>query len=248
METIEDFKSRSARSSNASSVLKYKNIAEELEREDDPQETAARLEAASILTLDGVKQFSIQLDAPLRAEEGEDTNIDDLKVSRLCELHDELLVPQIVVYVRNQAESDKLQAALKRKTKHLSVTSIATDTLDRARDTARLRFQAGFDHLLIVNDDMPNHRGLEFISHEKQTIFIINYSLPKSVPLYSKRIGRRIANYSRKGVVLNLLSFSPSDHDMIDDIKKFYDTEITTVKDTKCLAWKELQYFLHFCP
>jgi hypothetical protein len=63
-----------------------------LERDVDPLEAAARLEAASILSLEGVKQYSIQFDAPLRAEEGEETDIDELKVNRLIELHDELEV------------------------------------------------------------------------------------------------------------------------------------------------------------
>jgi superfamily II DNA/RNA helicase len=152
-----------------------------------------------------------------------------------------------VVYVRNQTDSDKLLSNLKREAKHITVACIDSAMLDRARDTARLRFQAGFDHILIVNDKMPNHRGLEFVSYDKQTIFIINYSLPTSVPLYSKRIGRRIANYSRKGVALNLLSSSPEDHEMVEKIEKFYETSVKNI-NTNPHAWKELRYFLHFCP
>jgi superfamily II DNA/RNA helicase len=243
METLEEL--RSARSSNAGD--NYKDLATQLERDVDPLEAAARLEAASILTLEGVKQFSIVFDAPLKAEEGEVTNLDELKVRRLIELHDELEIPQIVVYVRTQVESDKLKEELKVKGRHITVVSIDSSMLDRARDTARLRFQAGFDNILIVNDEVPNHRGLEFVAYEKQTILIINYSLPFSVPIYSKRIGRRIANSSRKGVAINFLSSSPEDFKMVEKLKSFYDTDM---KNTNAdpHTWKELKYFLHFCP
>jgi superfamily II DNA/RNA helicase len=237
----------SARSSFSNASEKYKDIASQLEREIDPLEAAARLEAASILSLDGVKQFSIEFDAPLRADEGDEDNIDELKVRRLIELHDELEIPQIVVYVPSQKETDKLKADLKEKGKHITVVTIDVGMLDRARDAVRLRFQGGFDNILIVNDSVPNHRGIEFTCFEKQTILVINYSLPHSVPLYSKRIGRRIPNFSRKGVAINFLSSSEKDHEMVRKCESFYNSTVKPL-DNNPLAWKELRYFLRFCP
>lgn len=236
----------SARSSNSNAGEKYKDISSQLERDIDPLEAAARKEAASILSLEGVKQFSIQLDAPLHPDDDEDIKIDDLKVRRLLQLHDEMEVPQIIVYVNNQRDSDKLKSDLEKKGKHVSVVSIDVNMLDRARDSVRSRFQNGFDNILIVNDSVPNHRGIEFILFEKQTIFIINYSLPITVPLYSKRIGRRIPTTSKKGVVVNFLSSSRQDHDMVKKLEAFYHTEIKSTSNPH--AWKELRYFLHFCP
>jgi superfamily II DNA/RNA helicase len=156
-------------------------------------------------------------------------------------------IPQIVVYVRNQGDCDKLKSALKEKGKHISVASIDVTMLDRARDTVRLRFQSGFDNILIVSDSVPNHRGLELVSYDRQTIFIINYSLPTTVALYSKRIGRRILNFSRKGVALNFMSTSPEDYKKVEEIVKFYNTSIKNLNDNPH-GWKELGYFLHFCP
>ena len=243
METIEEL--RSARSSKSGGDP-YKDIAVELKREEDPLDRAARLEAASILSVDGVKQFSITFDAPLIADEGEETNIDDLKVCRLIELHDELRVPQFVVYTRSQTESDKLYESLTEKGKHITVVHLSKGMTDRARDTARLRFQAGFDNILITNDEVPNHRGLELVCYEKQTILVFNYDIPNSIPAFSKRIGRRILNSSRKGVVINMLSSSKRDDDLLKEFENFFHMKVKSL-NANTNALKELEYFLHFC-
>lgn len=214
----------------------------------DPIEAAERLQAASILTLSGVKQYSLTLDALSYTEESGEPSIDDLKVQKLVDLHDILELPQLVVYVRTQRESDKLKSALKLKAKHITVASLDENMTERTRDVKRLKFQSGFDNILLVNDEIPNHRGIELVSFERQTLCVINYSLPFSVPIYSKRIGRRIDNYSRKGVAINLLSTAEEERDMIAKLEEFYSTRVTDIGKNSDDAWKDIKYFLRFCP
>lgn len=223
---------------NASAVEKYKDIAIQIRRDEDPTEVAAREEVAGILSLEGVNQFYITIDST----HGED--IHDVKASGFCKLYDELQMAQVILYCRNQELTDKLKPMLTKKLKNITVVSIDVSMTDREQDKTRLSFQNGYGNVMIINDEIQNHRGLEFACFERQTIVVINFDLPVKVAQYSKRVGRRIINTSRKGVSIILVA--PNELEKLEETKEFYKVNIKDL-NTNALSWKELRYFLQFC-
>ena len=155
------------------------------------------------LTLEGIKQFYVQLDK------------ESWKFDTLCDLYESFTIAQAIIYCNTRRKVDWLTHAM--KDKDFTVSSIHGDMEQATRNSILKEFRAGATRVLITTDLLA--RGIDV----QQVSLVINYDFPTDRENYIHRIGRS-GRYGRKGTAINFIL--DSDKEMMADIEQFYHTTI----------------------
>ena len=156
-----------------------------------------------MLTLQGISQFYI--------------DVQDFrnKFATFCDLYKSISVNQSIVYVNTKRRAEELYDRLKEENFTVSVIHSRMRPFDRTE--IMKQFRGGSIRVLISTDLLS--RGIDV----QQVSVVINYDLPNNNESYLHRIGRS-GRYGRKGLAINFIT--RRDYWKLDEIKKFYDTEI----------------------
>jgi translation initiation factor 4A len=160
------------------------------------------------VTLDGIKQFSVELQK------------EEWKIEALIDIYSQLNINQAMIYCnkRQRVEwlSEKLQA------QGFPVGYIHGEMEVGERKRRMNDFRSGSMRVLISTDLLA--RGIDV----QQVSLVINYELPTNQENYIHRIGRS-GRFGRKGVAINMIG--PEEVEMKSQIEKYYSTKILPLPD-----------------
>lgn len=154
------------------------------------------------ITLDGIKQFYINLD-------------EQFKIDALMDLYKFISIGQAIVYCNKKFKADDLQNILEEN--NFSVSILHGDMLQKEREEIMTKFRSGQTRILITTDILA--RGIDI----QQVSLVINYDMPKYPQTYIHRIGRS-GRFGRKGTAINFVT--KKERNILISIKKMYNTEI----------------------
>lgn len=154
------------------------------------------------VTLDGIKQFYIDVEKPHKLE-------------TLMDLYDSISVAQSVIFVNTKNNADFVAAQLNEKGQ--TVSCIHSDMKKEERDRVMDQFRAGSSRVLVTTDLVA--RGID-IQHVN---IVINFDISDNKENYIHRIGR-CGRYGKKGVAINLVS--TDDRENMRAIESHYKTRI----------------------
>jgi len=155
------------------------------------------------LTLDGIKQFYIEIEK------------EDWKLDTLCDLYETLTITQAIIYCNTRRRVDWLTGQMAKR--DFTVSAMHGEMDQRERDLILREFRSGSSRVLITTDLLA--RGIDV----QQVSLVINYDLPSNRENYIHRIGRS-GRFGRKGVAINFLV--EKDVRYLKDIEQFYHTQI----------------------
>jgi len=155
------------------------------------------------LTLEGIRQFHIELDH------------DNQKIEALADLYSSMSITQSIMYCNSRRRVEDLAKALEDRSFAVSVSHGEMD--QKLRENVMKDFRAGTTRILITTDLLA--RGIDI----QQVSLVINFDLPPNRELYIHRIGRS-GRFGRKGTAINLVS--PRDKPILKDIEEFYNTVV----------------------
>jgi translation initiation factor 4A len=158
---------------------------------------------AEQLTLDGIKQFYINMEKP------------DFKFDTLCDLYSVLTISQCIIYCNNRRGVEDLTVRMQEQ--NFTVSYIHGDMSPNEREITMADFRSGKTRVLISTDLLS--RGIDV----QQVSIVINYDIPIRVDNYLHRIGRS-GRYGRKGIAINFKTFYDSQR--IKSIEQYYNTTI----------------------
>jgi len=163
------------------------------------------------LTLDGIKQFYIDVDTEL------------WKFETFCDIYDIVSVSQTIVYVNTIKRGEELKKQLEEK--HFTVSLIHSDMLINDRIKIMKEFRSGTSRILISTDLLA--RGIDV----QQISIVINYDFPRNKNFkesYLHRIGRS-GRFGKKGIAINLIT--KYDKQGLTELKDFYKTNVEPMPD-----------------
>ncbi|CAE7793398.1 unnamed protein product, partial [Symbiodinium sp. KB8] len=137
------------------------------------------------LTLDGIKQFYVQVQQ------------EAWKLETLCDLYDTLTITQAIIYCNTRRKVDWLTDEMRKRDHAVSATH--GDMEQRERELIMKEFRSGSTRVLITTDLLA--RGIDV----QQVSLVINYDLPTNRENYIHRIGRS-GRFGRKGVAINFVT------------------------------------------
>jgi len=155
------------------------------------------------LTLDGIKQFYIEIEK------------EEWKLDTLCDLYETLTITQAIIYCNTRRRVDWLTGQMAKR--DFTVSAMHGEMDQRERDLILREFRSGSSRVLITTDLLA--RGIDV----QQVSLVINYDLPSNRENYIHRIGRS-GRFGRKGVAINFLT--EKDVRYLKDIEQFYHTQI----------------------
>ncbi|CAD8204803.1 unnamed protein product [Paramecium octaurelia] len=155
------------------------------------------------LTLEGIKQFFIQVDK------------EEWKFETLCDLYETAAITQSVVYCSTKQKCEWL--ANKMLEGKFNVVQIHQGMSQQQRDEIIKDFKQGIQKILIATDILGRCLDIEYVS------LIINYDVPISKELYIFRIGRK-GKFGRKGVAITLIR--QEDFRILNEIEQYYSTQV----------------------
>ena len=155
------------------------------------------------VTLEGIKQYVIQLDK------------EEWKIEALLDIYSQLNINQAMIYCNKRQRVEWLAEKLENQGFPLSFIHGEMEVGERKRRMAS--FRSGDVRVLISTDLLA--RGIDV----QQVSLVINYELPTNKENYIHRIGRS-GRFGRKGVAINLVG--PDENTMLNDIEKHYGTSI----------------------
>lgn len=155
------------------------------------------------LTLDGIKQFYINVD------------YERWKIDTFCDIYDMISISQSIVYVNTKRRADELKDTL--QSKQFTVSVIHSELAPHDRSEIMKQFRNGDTRILISTDLLS--RGIDI----QQVSIVINYDLPTNKECYIHRIGRS-GRFGRKGIAINLVT--NRDFYKIEDLQRCYSTVI----------------------
>ena len=158
---------------------------------------------ADELTLDGIHQFYVAVDA------------EEWKLDTLCDLYETLTITQAVIFCNTRRKVDWLTEKMHER--DFTVSAMHGDMTQQERDVIMREFRTGSSRVLITTDLLA--RGIDV----QQVSLVINYDLPTNRENYIHRIGRG-GRFGRKGVAINFLT--SDDARTLRDIEQFYNTQI----------------------
>jgi translation initiation factor 4A len=158
---------------------------------------------AEQLTLEGIKQFYVNMD---KAE---------YKFDTLCDIYSVITISQCIIYCNNRRGVEELTQRMTEN--NFTVSSIHGDMSPNEREITMADFRGGKTRVLISTDLLS--RGIDV----QQVSIVINYDIPIRVDNYLHRIGRS-GRYGRKGVAINFRTFYDSQR--IKSIEQYYNTKI----------------------
>jgi len=155
------------------------------------------------LTLEGIRQFYIQIDR------------EEWKFDTLCDLYDSVNITQAVIFCNTRRKVEELTRLM--NDKKFTVSCMHSDMDQGERDTIMREFRSGSSRVLISTDLLA--RGIDV----QQVSVVINYDLPSNRENYIHRIGRS-GRFGRKGVAINFAT--ANDVRLIKEIESYYGTQI----------------------
>lgn len=155
------------------------------------------------LTLDGIKQFYINLEKS------------EYKFATLCDIYETCSVNQTMIYCNSRKNVDDLYNELIRN--NFSVAYIHGDMGQSERNQIMEEFRSGTTRVLISTDLLS--RGIDI----QQISLVINYDIPNNIECYIHRIGRS-GRYGRKGSAINFVT--NYDVKKMAEIERYYSTQI----------------------
>ena len=156
------------------------------------------------LTLEGIKQFIVDLD-----------DHESWKFDTLLDIFGMMNITQCIVYVNSIPRAEALRKMLEGK--NCAVAIIHSDMMSSERNSVLSSFRHGKARILISTDLLS--RGIDI----QQLSVVINYDFPRQKDTYIHRIGRS-GRYGRKGVAINLIT--RHDYQNVRMIEQFYDTKL----------------------
>ena len=155
------------------------------------------------LTLEGIKQFYVQLEQYR------------WKFDVLFDIYDTINIAQCIIYVNSKTILQKLYDKLREN--DFPVSYIHGSMEQRDRESNLSDFKNGTTRILLSTDLLS--RGIDI----QQLSLVINFDLPHSKETYIHRIGRS-GRYGRKGVAINFVTME--DIGQMKEIETFYNTKI----------------------
>jgi len=155
------------------------------------------------LTLEGIRQFYIQIDR------------EEWKFDTLCDLYDSVNITQAVIFCNTRRKVEDLTRLMIEK--KFTVSCMHGDMDQTERDVIMREFRSGSSRVLISTDLLA--RGIDV----QQVSVVINYDLPSNRENYIHRIGRS-GRFGRKGVAINFAT--ANDVRLIKEIESYYNTQI----------------------
>ncbi|OMJ75767.1 hypothetical protein SteCoe_25034 [Stentor coeruleus] len=155
------------------------------------------------LSLEGIKQFFVAVE------------LEKWKFDTLCDLYDNLVITQAVIFCNTRAKVDWLTEKMREA--NFTVSRMHGDMPQKERDAIMEDFRSGSSRVLITTDIWG--RGLDV----QQVSLVINYDLPTNREIYIHRIGRS-GRFGRKGVSINFVK--NEDIKMLRDIELYYSIQI----------------------
>jgi superfamily II DNA/RNA helicase len=155
------------------------------------------------LTLDGIKQYSINVEQQ------------KYKFDTLCELYGLLTINQSIIYCNSLKSVEYLTKMLREN--NFMVSYIHGQMQPQDRELTMADFRSGKSRVLVSTDLLS--RGIDI----QQVSVVINYDIPVKVESYLHRIGRS-GRYGRKGVAINFMT--SQDERRVRDIERYYSTII----------------------
>lgn len=153
------------------------------------------------LTLEGIKQYYIQVDR------------EDWKFETLMDLYRTFEVTQCVIFCNSRQKVEMITERLSKA--GYSACGIHSELATR-RDNME-DFKTGKSRMLVTTDLLARGIDVQHIS------LVINYDIPKSNETYIHRIGRS-GRFGRKGIAINF--FTRSDEYRLREIENHYKTVI----------------------
>lgn len=157
------------------------------------------------LTLLGIKQYFITVKK-------------EWKFETLLNLYKGLDIAQAIIFCNTKNSVEELARDM-RNEKHM-VSCIHGELPMNERAKVMNDFRKGATRVLISTD--LTARGIDVY----QVSIVINYDIPKQKETYIHRIGRS-GRFGKKGNAINFVL--PEEKDLLEGIRKFYDTEITVL-------------------
>jgi translation initiation factor 4A len=160
------------------------------------------------VTLDGIKQYYVQLDR------------EEWKLPVLLDLYQQITVNQALIYVNKRQKAEWLA-------KQLSAHGFTLEFIHGEMDVAERKkrmddFRSGMTRVIISTDLLA--RGIDV----QQVSLVINYEMPIQRENYVHRIGRS-GRYGKKGNAINLVY--GDEMNMVKEIETHYSTTIRELPD-----------------
>lgn len=155
------------------------------------------------LTLDGIKQYFVNLDD------------DNMKYETLKDLFSAFSVAQCIIYCNSVRRVSDLYDAMVQDDYPVCQIHSSLDKIERQKNYDL--FRAGDKRVMISSN--VTARGIDI----QQVSTVINFDIPKCSSTYLHRIGRS-GRWGRKGVAINFIT--RRDYRQLKDIESFYQTEI----------------------
>jgi len=160
------------------------------------------------VTLDGIKQYYIQLDR------------EDWKLPTFLDLYQQITVNQALIYVNKRQKAEWLA-------KQLAAQGFSLEFIHGEMDVAERKkrmddFRSGQTRVMISTDLLA--RGIDV----QQVSLVINYEMPIQRENYVHRIGRS-GRYGKKGAAINLVF--GDEMNAVKDIMEHYSTVINELPD-----------------
>lgn len=155
------------------------------------------------LTLDGIKQYFVNLDD------------DNMKYETLKDLFSAFSVAQCIIYCNSVRRVSDLYDAMVQDDYPVCQIHSSLDKIERQKNYDL--FRAGDKRVMISSN--VTARGIDI----QQVSTVINFDIPKCSSTYLHRIGRS-GRWGRKGVAINFIT--RRDYRQLKDIESYYQTEI----------------------
>lgn len=139
--------------------------------------------------------------------------MEELKLGKLCDLFDMMVVTQIIIFVTTQHKVKSLIAQIRGK--DITVSAIHGGMDPHSRDTAIQEFRSGSSRILIATD----LRRTDVV----QAPVVINYDLPAHPVHYIRRVLHN-GQSERKGAVISFVTYA--DKQNLSGIQRFCNSQI----------------------
>src|SRR3989338_2284184 len=156
-----------------------------------------------MLTLDGIKQYYIQMDK------------EEWKFETFCDIYASITIGQSIVYVNTKKRAMWLANRLNEQ--KFTVALIHSELNSVMRNKIMSSFRKGESRILISTNLLA--RGIDV----QQVSVVVNYDIPRDRESYIHRIGRS-GRYGRKGAAINFVV--GEDINSIKAIEEYYATNI----------------------
>lgn len=161
------------------------------------------------LTLEGIKQFHIALDA------------DGEKFETLCDLYNSLSMSQCIIYCNSVRRVSDLYQAMKAENFPVCCIHSGMDKEERKKNYEDFRY--GKYKVLISSNVTARGIDIQAVST------VVNFDIPKDIHTYLHRIGRS-GRWGKKGVAINFVT--RRDFRKMKEIEKHYETFIPELPES----------------